>query len=133
MRFLLLACLASALVLPATVHAQGTPERPDTIIAVRAGHGEIALVWTPVPTAVGYVIYRGPSLVTLQPIAIVSTSYFFDPSPSPDIWYGVASTDLMGHVSTPHSTNTGQQGQACVSSNGDKYEVHAEGCVPGPT
>lgn len=129
MRVVLLAALVLALVVPHTVHAQGAPARPDDVLSIRTPSGAIVLVWTPVPEATGYVIYRGTSLVALQPIEVVSTSFYLDLTPHPGVvWYGVASTDGV-NTSQPHNTNTGQDGEACVENNGGKVWVNAGSCV----
>ena len=131
MRVFLLAVIALALVVPSTVHAQGAPAKPDWVIGLRTADGEIALVWTPVPAATGYIVYRGPSLVTLQPIAMVTASFFIDTSPAPGVvWYGVASTDGVG-TSDPHEFNAGHDGANCVDSNGGKVAVNAQACTSG--
>lgn len=128
MRVFLLVAIVCALIAPATVHAQPGPGRPDTIGAVRAASGEIVLVWTPVPTATGYIIFRGETAIDLEPIAFVSTTYYVDLSPSRDVWYGVAATDGT-NTSDSHDMDTGTEGEACVSGSGRDVSVNAQSCV----
>src|SRR5439155_24238109 len=102
---------------------------PDVTLSVRTSSGTIALAWTPVPSASGYVLYRGPSPTDLEPFDVVADSFYIDTSPAPGItWYAIASTDGV-NLSQSHSTNTGRDGQECVSSSGSHVTVNQQSCV----
>lgn len=129
MRPILLAAALFALVTPSGALAKDSIASPEEIILIQTSSGNVALVWSPVAGATGYVVYRGSSPDALQPVEIVSTPFYISMTPSPDVqWYGIAATDGTT-TSEPNSAPTGPQGQDCISTSGSQVTVNSHACV----
>lgn len=125
MRTVGVAILCAVLLAPACL---ASPPNPALLVVQEMTDGTRLLLWSPVTEAQLYIIHRGPTLETMEPIMSTEQTYFLDDAPlggesayGVSVWDGKSFSDLI---------STQSSGGNCASVRPDgKFSVTASNCV----
>ena len=129
MRTVALALALAALAVVPTVGA--VPPSPVVLLVYRLHDDSSLLAWTPVPDASHYVVYRGLTLATMEPLTMTQQAYFIDEEPfDAVVYYGVTASDGSIESDMIWASADGSAHGGCVAAGpGGKLSVNVKNCV----